>query len=57
METLLGNVESGFNLLEEAISYGYNNYDNLQIDADLSMLRQNVSRWNNLMQKYFPDKN
>ncbi len=57
METLLGNVESGFNFLEEAISYGYNNYYNLQVDADLSKLRQNVTRWNNLMQKYFPDKN
>jgi len=47
----------GFEYLENALKIGMPEYaDWLQQDPDLSFLKAQSEVWNDLMQKYFPDK-
>lgn len=49
-------VTEAFGFLEQAIKTGLNDYDYLQQDTDLIMLREDSIQWHALMKKYFPDK-
>jgi len=48
--------EQAFNNLEQAIKNGYKEFDWIQKDDDLALLRENKVKWNMLMQRYFPEK-
>lgn len=55
MLALNGKIEEAYELLEIPLKRGFE-YDRLQKDKDLILLRAQEVRWENLMKKYFPDK-
>ncbi|MFN8331295.1 MAG: hypothetical protein U0T81_08770 [Saprospiraceae bacterium] len=56
MQSLQKVPEQAFNNLEQAIKNGYKEFDWIQKDDDLALLRENKVKWNMLMQRYFPEK-
>jgi tetratricopeptide (TPR) repeat protein len=55
--SLQNKTEEGFIQLEIAIQKGFNQYENIQWDTDLDNLKLQKEKWDELMKKYFPDKN
>lgn len=49
-----GQAERAFPYLEAALQNGWSDYEHLQADEVLDLLRKDSSRWGNLMKKYFP---
>jgi len=49
-------TDQAFEALEKAFQMGFNDYDWIQEDEDLSNLRKQTQRWNAMMKKYFPEK-
>jgi hypothetical protein len=42
--------------LRKALKKGYDNYDDLTLEELLAPLKKKHKKWNNLMQKYFPNQ-
>jgi tetratricopeptide (TPR) repeat protein len=51
-----GDLQIAFSYLEQAIQKGYDDYQGMQTDENLALLREQKERWEALMKKYFPDK-
>ncbi len=49
-------AEQAFIYLERALESGWTDYDWMQKDTDLSLLREQPERWEALMRKYFPEE-
>ncbi len=56
VHNLKGETDQAFDALEQAFQAGFNDYDWIQQDEDLSNLRKQTQRWNAMMKKYFPEK-
>ncbi|HMW38760.1 MAG: tetratricopeptide repeat protein [Saprospiraceae bacterium] len=52
----LSQPEKAYNTLEISLQKGYKDYDGMQQDPELALLRDRKEQWNALMQKYFPEK-
>ncbi len=52
----LKQTDKAFEFIELSLKNGMKDFDALQMDPDLALLRDQKERWNALMKKYFPDK-
>ena len=48
--------DTAFELMEQALKNGWKDYDWMQEDSEIALMREQTARWKSLMKKYFPDQ-